>query len=223
MALVEFAALAAMCAPNVHLTTLESIVTHESQANIYAIGVNGNYVLPHQPASIDEAVATAERLSAKGYDFDSGLGQINSRNVHKLGLTFKQVFDPCTNLKVTAHILTECYERAVLRYGVGQLSLKAALSCYNTGNFERGFENGYVYKVAANIGTTVPALEVISSSKKSELMVLKGSGNGKNQTVPVAQKDVKKPKSSPKKEGIPDAFWSSPKGAFSVESNRQAE
>lgn len=217
MALVEFAALAAMCAPNVHLTTLESIVTHESRANIYAIGVNGDYVLPRQPASLEEAVATAEWLSENGYDFDSGLGQINARNVPKLGLTFEQVFDPCTNLKAAAQILTECYERAVPRYGAGQPGLQAALSCYNTGNFERGFANGYVYKVAAHVGTTVPALEAISSGEKAAPVVLQGSGNGRAQAAPAA------PKPAPKREGIPDAFGAAPKGAFSVADNRQEE
>jgi len=36
--------------------------------------------------------------------------------------------------------------------------LRAALSCYNTGNFTRGFTNGYVAKVLAKADIKVPAL-----------------------------------------------------------------
>lgn len=212
MAILEFAALAAMCAPNVHLTTLESIVTHESRANIYAIGVNGDYVLPRQPKSLEEAVSTAEWLQENGYDFDSGLGQINARNLPRLGLSISEVFDPCTNLKAAAEILTECYTRAVPRFGAGQPALQAALSCYNTGNFERGFTNGYVYKVAAHVGTSVPALEAISGSARRAPVTLKGTtANSTSTTGGIAA-------SAPiKKEGIQDAFGEHLGDAFTAQ------
>jgi len=43
------------------------------------------------------------------------------------------------------------------RYGDQQQALRAALSCYYSGNFETGFRHGYVQKVVANAGD-VPAI-----------------------------------------------------------------
>ena len=180
MALVEFAMLAAMCAPNVDASTLQTVVRHESRANIYAIGVNGGYKLPRQPANREEAIATAEWLKENGYDFDAGLGQVNIRNVPKLGMSIPDLFEPCENLKAAAAILTDCYSRAVPRYGKGQPALLAALSCYNTGNFERGFSNGYVSKVVANVGIEVPALSPSNTGSIQEPIRLKGGNSGGN-------------------------------------------
>lgn len=208
MALVEFAMLAAMCAPNVDASTLQTVVRHESRANIYAIGVNGDYKLPRQPANREEAIATAQWLKDNGYDFDAGLGQVNIRNVPKLGMSIPDLFEPCANLKGAAAILTDCYARAVPRFGEGQPALLAALSCYNTGNFERGFSNGYVNKVVANVGLDVPALSPSKDGDIQQSIRLKGgrnSGNGKPQALP---------KTKPVVEGIADAFANDSGDAF---------
>src|SRR3546814_15029492 len=44
--------------------------------------------------------------------FDAGLMQINSANFARLGLTPETVFDPCTNLRAGAHVLTDNNRRA---------------------------------------------------------------------------------------------------------------
>lgn len=198
MALVEFAVLAAMCAPNIHPTTLSAVVTHESRGNPYAIGINGGHKLPRQPRTLDEAVATADQLLRDGYNFDAGLGQINSKNFDWLGLSTRDLFDPCKNLKAAQTVLADCYSRAVPRYGEGQAALQAALSCYNTGNFARGFSNGYVMKVAANVGVTVPALAPIQGNAHQPVQVravVKGQGGAES------------PPPAPKpREGLADAF-----------------
>jgi type IV secretion system protein VirB1 len=159
MALMEFALVAALCAPDVHVSTLSAIVMHESRGAVYAIGVNGGSTLSRQPQTLAEAVQTAERLRAEGYDFDAGLGQINVRNLDWLGMSIPDLFNPCKNLRGAAHVLRECYSRAVNRFGKGQPALHAALSCYNSGDFQRGLANGYVQKVAARLHVTVPALQ----------------------------------------------------------------
>lgn len=159
MALAEFAVLAAMCAPAIHPTTLSAVVTQESRGNIYAIGINGDYKLPRQPRTLEEAIATAEQLWRDGHNFDAGLAQINSSNLEWLGLSVADLFDPCKNLQGAQTVLLDCYERAVPKYGEGQTALQAALSCYNTGTFSRGFTNGYVQKVTSHVGVRVPALE----------------------------------------------------------------
>ena len=158
--MMDFSDLATQCAPEVHVTTLSSIVRHESSANPYAIGVNGNVSLPRQPRSKIEAIATAEWLKKNGHDFDAGLGQINVRNLGHLGMSIPDLFDPCANLRGAATVLTDCYKRALVRYEQGQPALQAALSCYNTGNFFSGFSSGYVMKVAKNATLQVPVLTV---------------------------------------------------------------
>ena len=155
----EFRELAGRCAPTVHLTTLSAIVMQESGAKPYAIGINGGTVkLARQPRTKAEAIATATWLRKGGHNFDAGLGQINVKNMNWLGLEVADLFDPCKNLSAAAAVIGDCYERASKRYGGGQQALRAALSCYNTGNFERGFANGYVRKVGARIGVAVPAV-----------------------------------------------------------------
>lgn len=223
MGILEFAAIAAMCAPGVHTTTLEAIVTHESRANIYAIGVNGDYKLPKQPSNFEEAVSTAKWLHSEGYNFDAGLAQINIKNFEWLGLSIEDSFDSCKNLAAAEKVLTTCYERAVKEFEEGQPALQAALSCYNTGNFEKGFANGYVYKVASNVGIPVPALEPIYVTGKKEAIKIQSNDVAKPKSVTTtnkvntnltsSQNTPKKP--SVKKEGMNDAFGSVVSDAFS--------
>ena len=88
---------------------------------------------------------------------DAGVAQVNSRNLSALGTTVEEMFaSPCKNLAAGAAILTQCYLRAAPLYGERQRALHAAASCYNAGNFQRGFTNGYVAKFTG--GYTVPAL-----------------------------------------------------------------
>lgn len=157
--LAEIALLAATCAPDIHLTTLKAVVKHESGGNQYAVGVNEGDRLQQQPTSQEEATRIVRSLIEKGIDFDAGLGQINVRNWGWLNLDPETVFDPCTNLRASQAVLQDCYGRATKEFAPGQPALMAALSCYNTGNFRNGIKNGYVQKVIAGAGITVPALD----------------------------------------------------------------
>lgn len=139
--------IAAQCAPQVHYATLITLIQHESNGNPFAIGVNGHYTLQRQPKTLQEAIKKAQWLKARGYDFDAGLAQINIRNAQHMGLSIPQLFDPCENLRTAAKILTTCYERASEHYKDEQKALRAALSCYNTGNLSSGLSNGYVKKM----------------------------------------------------------------------------
>lgn len=145
------------CAPGVHPTTLGAVVRHESSGNPYAIGVNGGAKLIRQPRTREEAIATAAMLQRQGINFDSGLGQVNVRNVSWLGVSVADLFDPCVNLRSAATVLTDCYSRSTKAGRVGQAAIHAALSCYNTGSLTRGLANGYVAKVSAKAGAvTLP-------------------------------------------------------------------
>jgi type IV secretion system protein VirB1 len=144
------------CAVNVAPTTLEAVVRVESDGNPLAINVNHLPGPQPRPATLAEAVATAQRYVARGYSVDLGLMQVNSRNLAALDYSIEQVLNPCANVKAGATILTADYAEAVRSHGEGQAALQAALSAYNTGSFYRGFENGYVARYYGPGG--VPAL-----------------------------------------------------------------
>jgi type IV secretion system protein VirB1 len=134
------------CAPTVAPETMIAIIEVESGGNAYALGINGFVRNPPHPKTANEAVRWARYYINLGYSVDLGLMQINSRNLKGLGYQLEQIFEPCTNLKAGSSILSKGYLGAAKRYGHGQAALKAALSAYNTGNYEHGFHNGYVAK-----------------------------------------------------------------------------
>lgn len=143
--------LAAQCAPSVAPATIAAIVQTESQGFELAIGVNGLARQPAPAASVAQAAQTARYYVGKGYSVDLGLGQINSRNMKALGLTWDNVFDPCTNIAAAGAVLSGNYRS--VRGGLHpQRALRIALSMYNTGSQSRGFSNGYVGKVVGNAG-----------------------------------------------------------------------
>ena len=137
-------ALASQCAPNVSPQTVLAIVQTESRGRPFALNVNGGSQ-PRAPTSSTNATATAQRYIAAGYSVDLGLGQINSRNMRWLGLTWETVFDPCTNIAALGRVLTQNYNTAIAGRDP-QTALRVALSLYNTGSSSRGFRNGYVAK-----------------------------------------------------------------------------
>lgn len=142
--------LALQCAPSVAPQTVAAIVQTESRGRPLALYVNGARQPPAQLNAAD-AAATAQRFVAAGYSVDLGLGQINSRNMRKLSLTWETVFDPCANIAALGQILTQNY-RAVADGRHPQTALRLAISLYNTGSTSRGFRNGYVAKVVGNGG-----------------------------------------------------------------------
>lgn len=148
-------ALAARCAPDVHPQTLKGLVSTESSGNPFAIGVVGGR-LERQPRALDEAMSAARSLERAGYNFSLGLSQVNRFNLAKYGHTYATIFDPCANLKAGSAILKDCYTRARPQFADEQSALRAAFSCYYSGNFTRGFkpdhagERSYVQKVVDN-------------------------------------------------------------------------
>lgn len=135
-------ALIALCAPTVARTTMEEVIRAESGGDPLALNINGygRVVLKSKP----EAIAQAEIAIAYGYTVDVGLMQVNSQNFVRFHITLRQAFETCTNLRVGAAVLNENYTHAAAKWGPGQIALQHALSAYNTGDFNRGFGNGYV-------------------------------------------------------------------------------
>ena len=144
--------LASQCAPNVAPQTVLAIVHTESRGQPLALNVDGAKQ-PARPKNTVDAIATAQRYVAARYSVDLGLGQINSRNMRRLGLTWDNVFDPCTNIAALGRVLSESF-RSVADERHPQTALRLALSMYNTGSPSRGFRNGNVAKVVGNAGAT---------------------------------------------------------------------
>ncbi len=134
----------------------------ESSLNPYAIGVVGGR-LARQPKSLDEAVATAKMLEAKGYNFSLGIAQVNRYNLAKYGLgDYATAFGTCRNLQAGSRILAECHDRSGGDWG-------KSFSCYYSGNFVTGYRHGYVAKVFASMnGAAVPHARVgtVGSSER---------------------------------------------------------
>ncbi|MDQ2733895.1 MAG: lytic transglycosylase domain-containing protein [Pseudomonadota bacterium] len=140
-------ALLLACAPLIAPDTAAALISVESRANPYAIGVFAGH-LDRQPRNLLEAVATAHALEAAGWNYSVGLAQINKANFARHGLSIETAFDPCSNLRAMQSILGECFGRASVRTEP-QVALRRAFSCYYSGNFQTGFQHGYVQKVVA--------------------------------------------------------------------------
>ena len=147
----DFASLSQACAPNVHKDTMAALVSVESSFNPFAVGVvNGK--LSRQPKNINEALDVVSELEGQGMNYSLGLSQVNKHNLQKYGLDAASAFDPCTNLIAGSKILSECYARARSNGLDEQSAVRAALSCYYSGNFTTGFRHGYVQNVVARAG-----------------------------------------------------------------------
>ncbi|CCG39374.1 MULTISPECIES: lytic transglycosylase domain-containing protein [Xanthomonas] len=178
---LAFEKLAAECAPDVHPTTLKGVVSTESSWNPYAIGVVGGR-LDRQPRSLAEAVATARELERQGFNFSMGLGQVNRYNLAKYGESYETVFEPCRNLKAGSAILKDCFQRAKAQMGDDQQALRAAFSCYYSGNFTRGFrpdkagQPSYVQKVVANATGAAQPIPVVPAVKPASSVAVRPAG-----------------------------------------------
>jgi type IV secretion system protein VirB1 len=149
---IDFVSLAQQCAPDVHYDTMRRIAHVESSFNPFAIGVVADQ-LERQPRSHAEAIATAKRLEREGRNYSVGLMQINMKNFRQYGLTLETAFEPCRNVGAAGQILKDCFARARESARASdsgeQGALRAAISCYYSGNFTTGFKHGYVTKVVA--------------------------------------------------------------------------
>jgi type IV secretion system protein VirB1 len=130
------------CAPTVAPSTMEAVVRVESNGDPLALYINGLGAI--HVTSIAAGAARVRQAIAAGYTVDIGLTGLNSRTLDKYHVPIEAAFDRCTNVGIGAAVLTENYVAAVKRYGPGQIAIEAALSAYNTGDFWRGRENGYL-------------------------------------------------------------------------------
>ncbi|WP_410014872.1 lytic transglycosylase domain-containing protein [Sodalis sp. C49] len=158
-----FLAAAMQCAASVHPSTSFDVARVESGFNPYAIAEivpknersrDGKRVISHQPDNRADALRVVKRLAAQGRRYSVGLMQITSTNFRHYGVTAGDLLDPCTNLSVFERILTDCYRRGG--------SLKRALSCYYSGNFDTGQQPESAFNQSSyvqRIGYVVPSTQ----------------------------------------------------------------
>ena len=150
-----------MACPNLSVSAevMQHIVNVESGKNPFAIGVVGGQLV-RQPQNLGEAIATAQMLESKGYNYSLGIAQVNRNNLGKYGLdSYDKAFSVCGNLEAGSRILAECYNNSGGDWG-------KAFSCYYSGNFTTGYRAGHVKKVfdsinrAANVAVAQPAAAI---------------------------------------------------------------
>jgi len=172
----------------VPMDVMHHVAQVESSINPYAIGVVGGRLV-RQPKSLAEAVATAEMLEARGYNFSVGLAQVNRYNLSKYGVgSYVQAFDSCTNLRAGSRILSECHARAKGDWG-------SAFSCYYSGNFTTGYQHGYVQKIFASMAgnqlvpagnDAIPVAAVTTSPAPSSLSARRVVGADQEQELAIS-------------------------------------
>jgi type IV secretion system protein VirB1 len=129
---------------------MRALIVHESGG--FANAIDDDTVRrSYRPANRASAIRIARRLLRAGHTIDVGYAQIDSDNFVAYGLDLESAFDPCTNLRTAASILTADYERATHTYGPGQSALAHALSAYNSGNEWAG--STYAAEVFATAAT----------------------------------------------------------------------
>ncbi|MEM5386699.1 lytic transglycosylase domain-containing protein [Paraburkholderia phymatum] len=207
--MLDFAILAQQCAPAVHPVTLRAIVRAESGFNPNAIGVVDGH-LTRQPRNRDEAVATAKTLAAQGINFSIGLGQINKANLARYDLTYETAFDPCANLRAGSAILHDCYERASVAMGERANALRAAISCYYSGNLTRGLTadsdgTSYVQRVVANAPPSADSTSVVPAIPVVMGRTSHVPGRATHETV--LMPGMRKTAASSGKRGDPHPVW----------------
>jgi len=167
------------CAPGVGPRTMSSIVAVESGGDPLAIHDNTSGRSYH-PGSPDAAARLASTLIGLGHSVDLGLAQINDANLPGLGLSVRSVFEPCTNVRAGAAILSGAYRLARAKFGDGQFALRRAIGAYNTGSLARG--DGYIASVVAaahvDIGARTLALAGVAAPRRAERLSVTSARSG---------------------------------------------
>lgn len=214
------------CAPNVAPATMEKIIQVESAGNPLALNVNVKWVIERdekgQPIMVtgkdgqpepkrrkvvfkypievktkQDAVTVAYAAIAAGFNVDMSYMQVNSNNLPALGYSVEDMFDDCKNLAAGAAVLSAFYARALKQNPQPQTALRAALSAYNTGDFNKGYLNGYLARYGiGNPAVSVPAVNSYTADttvfvrqppKKEEAMSTKEEASSTQQIAEPAK------------------------------------
>jgi type IV secretion system protein VirB1 len=159
---LDIAALQSRCLPAVPLSTLSAIIRVESGGNPNAMQIDfprailnrwhlpeGTLRIKRQPATQREALEWLDYFEHRGIFVDVGLMQVSTMEAKRRGIPVESLFDPCFNLRAGWQILDSAYQLEIQTYGPGQMALQHAISRYNTGDTQRGIDNGYLARIMA--------------------------------------------------------------------------
>jgi type IV secretion system protein VirB1 len=159
---LDVAALQSRCLPTVPLTTLNAIILVESGGNPNAMQIDfprallkqwhlpeGTLRLKRQPTTKREALEWLGYFQRRNISVDLGLMQVSTAEANRRGHPAESLLDPCFNLRAGWQILDSAYQLEIKTYGPGQEALQHAISRYNTGDNQRGIDNGYLARVMA--------------------------------------------------------------------------
>jgi type IV secretion system protein VirB1 len=175
VAAVALSTLLQQCAPNVGERTMTAIVRVESNAYPLAIYDNTSR-RSFSPRTVPEALYTARVLIDAGHSVDLGLAQVNSANLPRLGMAIRDAFDPCSNLRGAATILSSDYDDAASHFSPGPYALRRAIGAYNSGSIYGG--DTYIDRILVAAG--LPP----QGSRKIPDLEPTGYGPGANVTLP---------------------------------------
>ena len=158
----DIAAFRSSCIPTAPVATLSAIVQAESGGNPNAMQIDfpvallkrwhlpqGTLQLKRQPVTQREALAWLAYFEHHGIYVDLGLMQVSTAEARRRGIPVESLLEPCLNLRAGWQILQDAYQLEMKTYGPGQEALKHAISRYNTGDSQRGIDNGYLARVMA--------------------------------------------------------------------------
>ena len=144
------------------LNTLNAIILVESGGNPNAMQIDfprtllkqwhlpeGTLRLKRQPTTEREAFEWLGYFERRNISVDLGLMQVSTAEARRRGLPLESLLDPCFNLRDGWQILDSAYQLEVKTYGPGQEALQHAISRYNTGDTQRGIDNGYLARIMA--------------------------------------------------------------------------
>jgi type IV secretion system protein VirB1 len=156
------------CAPMAPLTTLAAIIRAESSGNPNAVQIDfpnavlrrwrlpaGTLRLRRQPKNAEEAGQWIAYLNEHLISLDVGLMQVSTDEAMRRRISPLALLDPCANIRTGWSILEDDYQIEVNRYGPGQIALQHALSRYNTGDTNRGIDNGYLARVMTALNSII--------------------------------------------------------------------
>jgi len=163
---LDIPTLQSRCLPAVPLTTLTAIIRVESGGNPNAMQIDfpstllkqwhlpeGTLRLKRQPTTEREALEWLEYFERRNISVDMGLMQVSTAEALRRGLPVESLpqllSDPCFNLRLGWQTLDSAYQLETKTYGPGQEALQHAISRYNTGDTQRGIDNGYLARIMA--------------------------------------------------------------------------
>jgi len=136
------------CAPQVAPVTMAAIVQTESGGNPLVM-LDNTTGKRYYPTNRQEAERILQILMAQGHKVDVGLGQVDTENFARYGLTYQTAFNACTNLRAAARIL-------VASWKLSGHQLFHALQVYNSGKSHG--DASYARRVYRQADVVVPAI-----------------------------------------------------------------